>query len=40
MRALRPKALTEFGPWGETKIYEFIKRGLLPPPARSTERPS
>jgi hypothetical protein len=30
MRAFRPKALAEFGPWGETKIYEFIKRGLLP----------
>jgi hypothetical protein len=30
MRAFQPKALAEFGPWGETKIYEFIKRGLLP----------
>ena len=29
-RAYRVKALAEQGPWGETKLFDFIRRQLLP----------
>jgi hypothetical protein len=29
-RAFRLETLAEQGPWGRTKLYDFIKRNLLP----------